>query len=397
MNFWRSLAGMVELELASADIETSINTANEHGITLYYLNRTSDLSARFLLKRADYKMLDSLCQKRGDVLKLVARKGVYWWLKGLLRRPVVVIGLILISFTLFFLPTRVLFVRTEGNFLIPDRQIIAAGERCGVYFGASRRDVRSEKVKNAILSALPELQWAGVNTKGCVAIISVRERTEAETKEDEYVGSIVAERDGIITSCTILEGNALCSVGQVVQKGQVLISAYTDCGLCIQVTQARGEIFAQTERNLSVIAPTECIEKREIQNTKKKISLLLGKKRINLWKDSGIWDTTCDRMYEEYYVTLPGGYQLPLGVAVETGTVYQLQESQLQPEALEASIADYGKSYLYQHMVAGEIINSSETLDVSYGLIYLNGEYVCTEMIGRVQREQIGEENGENS
>ena len=281
--------------------------------------------------------------------------------------------------------------------MIPDRQIIAAGESCGVYFGASRRAVRSEKVKNAILSALPELQWAGVNTKGCVAIISVRERTEAETKEEqEYVSSIVADRDGIITSCTILEGNSLCSVGQVVQKGQVLISAYTDCGLSIRATRAEGEIFAQTERNLSVVAPTECIEKREIKNTKKKISLLLGKKRINLWKDSGIWDTTCDRMYEEYYVTLPGGYQLPLGVAVETGTVYQLQESQLQPETLEASIADYGKSYLHQHMVAGEIINSSETFAVSDGLIYLNGEYVCTEMIGRVQREQIGEANGEN-
>lgn len=39
-------------------------------------------------------------------------------------------------------------------------------------------------MKNALLSAIPELQWAGVNTYGCRAVISVRERTLPERKPE---------------------------------------------------------------------------------------------------------------------------------------------------------------------------------------------------------------------
>ena len=92
----------------------------------------------------------------------------------MLFRPVLLAGLGILFLLAMYLPSRVLFIRVEGNMQIPDRQILAAAEECGIRFGASRREVRSEKVKNALLSSVPQLQWAGVNTAGCVATISVR-------------------------------------------------------------------------------------------------------------------------------------------------------------------------------------------------------------------------------
>ena len=42
-------------------------------------------------------------------------------------------------------------------------------------------------------------------------------------------------------------------------------------------------------------------------------------------------------------------------------------------------------------MIAGQVISREEMLASGSGVYKLAGEYVCTEMIGREQREQIGE------
>ena len=397
MNIWKSLGGVIQAELVSADIDTSLNALYSAGIALYNVEKKDEFTTIFQIRRVNWNKLNALAQKRGDQLKIRKQSGAFYQFRSLIHRPVITAGAFILIFALFFLPTRVLFVRTEGNAAISSQKIIEAGARCGITFGASRRNVRSEKVKNALLAELPELQWAGVNTKGCVAIISVGEKTESESEPATgYISSIVAKRDGIILSCSATEGNLLCTEGQAVQKGQLLISGYTDCGLCIRVSGAEGEILAQTERKLTVIKPSQSLSKGIIQNQRKKYSLLIGKKRINLWKDSGIWDATCDRMYEEYYVTLPGGYSLPVGIAVDSGSVRQLHLTEDDPESQKSAIAEYTKYYLHQHMVAGNLISSSENMDISEGLIQMNGEYTCTEMIGKVQREQIGEDNGKN-
>ena len=79
-------------------------------------------------------------------------------------------------------------------------------------------------MKNALLQQIPTLQWAGINTDGCVATISVREKTVQMQQDVRYpVISIVAVRDGYITQMTVTAGSAGCKVGQSVEKGQVLI------------------------------------------------------------------------------------------------------------------------------------------------------------------------------
>ena len=393
MDLWKSIAGMVEVELTSAEPGAAFRAVNEAGIPMFEVRQITDLTARFLIYRKDYMHLAAMSEKRGETLRICRRKGVYWSLKNLFHRPVLFVGMTALLCLIFYLPTRVLFIRVEGNSAVPTKQILAAAEESGICFGASRREVRSEKMKNALLSAVPELQWAGVNTSGCVAVISVRERTDPEQKAEEEatVSSIVAARDGVIYSCTVVRGNALCTVGQAVKAGQVLVSGYTDCGICIQATRAEGEIYAQTSRELTAVTPAQWVKRGDAVETKRKYSLLLGKNRINLWKDSGIWDATCGRMYEEYYITLPGGFQLPFGLAVEKYTFYETAASELPQSDAEETLEDFAESYLTRQMVAGNILSKDETVSLEGETYLLRGEYVCTEMIGKVQREQIGE------
>ena len=89
---------------------------------------------------------------------------------------VLIIGLMLLLFFSVWLPSRVLFIEIQGNDTLSAQSILEEAKDCGIIMGASRRFVRSQQVKNTLLDKLPQLQWAGVETIGCVAVITVRER-----------------------------------------------------------------------------------------------------------------------------------------------------------------------------------------------------------------------------
>lgn len=398
MNLWRSLEGMMEVELTSAEPELSLERINEEQIEVFHVRRKDSLTFLFSIRRADYAILSKMCDKRGETLKILEKKGLYWVGKSLLRRRALLIGMTLLLCFILYLPSRVLFVRVEGNTGVPSRKILAAAQECGIGFGASRRHVRSEKVKNALLSAVPELQWAGVNTAGCVATISVRERSAFPPKPKAYeVTSIVAARDGYLISGTVTSGTPLFTVGQTVREGETLVSGYTDGGICIRAVRAEAEIFAQTSRELTVITPYNRFLREEEKGSTKKISLIVGKKRINLWKDSGNLDVGCGRISSSYTLTLPGGFALPLSLEIETFLSFDMSQGELDRAHGEKALREFAQQYLSQEMVAGEILQRSETLFRENGFYSLEGEYRCTEMISREHREQIGEEHGENS
>ncbi len=386
MDLWRSLNGMVQLELTSADPAAAISQINSAGIVIHNANREDDdIVTRFAVRRQDYKRLRALARKRGYDLRLSRRSGIYWLGRKFLHRPVLIAGIFLFLLLAMYLPTRVFFIEIEGNITIPTRLILEKCQQCGISFGVSRREVRSEKMKNALLEAIPELQWAGINTSGCTATITVRERTQTEQPQtDTGVSSIVAIRDGVITECTATRGNQICKVGQAVTAGEVLISGYTDCGICIQATNAQGEVYAATNRTLSAVTPLNWQSKAQKTVTQKKYSVIIGKKRINFYKGSGISGATCDKMYEESYVTLPGGFRLPIIVLTEIWTYYEESAvTSSQPE-----LPKFADRYLLEQMIAGKIVSRIETGTVEDSVYRFQGNYACTEMIGQVRSEE---------
>lgn len=398
LDFWRSVDGMVEAELTSAEPETAFDAIGRGNIEIRNVQKLSELTHSFLVSRRNVQLLAELCKKRGETLRVQRKKGLYWGIRQILARRFLLFGGMMLLTIVLWMPSRVFFICVEGNDTIPDRKIIEAAETCGIMFGASRRAVRNEKVKNALLSAVPELQWAGVNTSGCTATISVRERSEPEdTGKENMVASIDASRDGYILSCTVTKGNLLVKPGSSVKEGQTLISAYTDCGRTIRAEQAEGEVFAQTSRAVEAVMQANYLQKGKQTEIKRKISLLLRKKRIFLWKDSGIWDASCGRMYEEYYVTLPGGFRLPFALCVEEYVCCETSETVIPEAEAEARLTVFSERYVTENMVAGKIIHAQQTVQLEGGSYRMKTNYACVEMIGRVRQEQIGDTNGENS
>lgn len=381
------LRNRIECVLTGADIAASLRQMENSGITLLQIEVLDQLTVQFTVSRKDFSIVQSIAERRGDALRIRRKTGYYWYFRELWKRPVLVIGLIMLISLSAWVPGRIFFINVEGNDQVYTNQILEEASHCGIHFGASRRDVRSEKMKNSLLQRLPQLQWAGVNTHGCVAVISVRERTPPPVKEDcSEVSSIVAARDGVILSMTVTAGTAMCKPGDPVKAGQVLISGFTDYGNFVRAGKGEGEVYAQTFRNQTVYAMTDCGFRQEKSDTAKKYGMILGKKRINFHNSSGISDTTCVKIYSEQYVTLPGGFVLPVVFFVEEVIFAPIVSDSLTDT--QPFMHSFITSYLQSQMIAGEILHTSTVFTDGVGVSRLDGRFDCVEMIGMIRTEE---------
>lgn len=382
--------GRVVLEITCADSCRFVNSLINDGICLEDVIYHDDLRTKVTTSYNEYTRILASAEKQGALVKVLSKVGAYWKLQVLYKRPVMVISCLVVVLLACFLQSRVLFYRVEGNHYVPENKILEAVQECGIHFGVSRRKVRSEKMKNALLEKIPQLQWAGINTVGCTATISVREKTEPESTDQnsKQVTSIVASRDGIIQNCTVYQGNPLCSVGQAVKAGQTLVSGYTDCGIITKATQAKAEINALTYRQLEVVTPDALHIRGAYLGKKTRYGLKIGKKVIKFLKDSGNSTDLCVKIYLEEYWQLPGGFTLPIALIKETCYTFdENTESSVLSEA-ENWLEDYAKNYLENVMIAGEVISSQTEIIQNDSVCNLHGKYTCLEMIGQVRVEQ---------
>lgn len=384
MRFWDSVIGRVKCRLISPSLEQSINRIT-HQCNISDLELIDELTATFWLHRADLGRI----QHTNDRFEVIGHSGLFWTIDRLKKRPVLLAGIMLLICLIFFLPTRVLFVSVHGNDQVSDTTILDAAQNCGIVFGASREHVRSEKIKNALLRSIPQLQWACINTKGCVAEITVQERLMDNNSESCGLSNIVAGRDGIITGITVYSGTPLCRVGQVVKKGQLLVSGLADLGLVIKSCSADAEITAETTHSVTaVVLPvyTKVEENTKIEN---RYSLLIGKKLIKFYKDSGILSPECGRINKIYNLILPGGYPLPISVIREQ--VLHRNVSTCVDNETDAFpwLSDAADTAVQSEMIAGEIIKRASESENDGSLCRFRAHYRCREMIAVVQKKEL--------
>ena len=387
---WRSLFGTVLLEIQCADTGGMLEKLTKWNITIIDLQYIDDLTVMLRVTRSDYRRVRLALSGNGCKISVKGQKGIYWKIKGLLRRPIFTIGVSLYLFLIAAMPGRVFFVQIEGNSTVPDRLILETAQACGISFGANRREVRSERMKNELLEKIPQLQWAGINTYGCVAVISVQERKEEPKRAERNTASIVASRDAIIRQITVLRGTQLCKVGQAVKAGQTLVSAYKDYGLSIKITGAKAEIYGQTEHDLEVATPVLAAARTAEVGRQRKCSIILGKKQINFFKDSGISGPSCVKMYKKTYLTLPGGYVLPVAwVTYE----YIYYDTQVTENSDFSFLGQSARDYLMSQMSSGRILQEDSDSSVVDGRYRFLATYSCYELIGLSKNEELMQKN----
>ena len=302
---------------------------------------------------------------------------------GLLRRPVLLLGLLAAAAATFVLQEFVWTIEVEGNDRLPAGQIVQALEELGIAPGTWGPSIDSPETRNRMLLRMPELAWLAVNRSGGRVQVLVTERQQPpDTRAPYAVANVVAARDGVLTEVSVTEGMRLCAVGDTVRQGQLLVSGYEDYGLFIRPVCASAEIYARTWHTGTVVTPAERLEKRYTGREWKQVTLIVGKKRIKLWGNSSISKPDCDKMIVEKAVRT-SGYAYPLRLETAILREYVLEPAPAPQVQTEKLLQEAWRRAVQAQMLAGRIDATQESLLMQGGLCILQAQSDCTELISR--------------
>ena len=164
------------------------------------------------------------------------------------------------------------------------------------------------------------------------------------------------------------------------------MSAYKDYGISVKMTGAKAEIYGQTEHNLDVVTPITVSKRTKETGRDQKYSVIIGKKQINFFKYSGISDTSCVKMFKKTYLTIPGGYVLPVAFVTQEFIYYDTEVQEIREFSF---IEPFSKSYLLSQMMAGRILQGKFDMTMEDNICRFWGHYSCYELIGVTKDEEF--------
>ena len=196
--------------------------------------------------------------------------------------------------------------------------------------------------------------------------------------------NILAAKDGLITSVTATGGSQVIRPGDLVTKGQLLISGVTNLDKTLMISRAEGEVYARTWNATDAVTADELAYKRRTGRETRVFAVTFGKKKIKFYKTSGISYGNYDKMTTEKPLTLPGGYTLPASLTVTVFREYTVEPMPVDKAAAEVLLEQCVRQQLLGSMTAGSIQSVRQRVRQENGCYRLSGMAECQEEIGTV-------------
>lgn len=252
---FRWFPGWVRVETEGGYPERLLNAIAKEEISVWGV-RFRDERMRFSCFAGDYRLMRHRARRACVRMRVRQKHGLPFWLHRYRRRKGLLVGLVLYALILALLSPRIWAIEVVGNSATPSEEILAVTQDMGVRLGARMDGLQIKQLEIMGLNRLPTLAWISVNPSGCVARVEVTERKPTPQVLDlSHPSDMVAVRDGKILSVTVVSGEKRVMAGEAVSAGTVLIGGRVESELGEQLYRAYGEVWAQTERRITVSVP----------------------------------------------------------------------------------------------------------------------------------------------
>ncbi len=376
---YEKLRGRLRVEVCGAYVEGLLNAAALEAVELWEIECVDDHTLRLNIYEPDFPRFRALAEKCMCELKVLSARGGSRDRKLIKRRWGLLAFLAVSALLLLVSSLFVWEIEVVGNEKLSRGQVLRALSRSGVDLGTYRYSVSADLVRSSMMQQLPELGWMTVNINGSRAMAVIVERQE---KPEIYAQSdpadIVAAETGIIKRMSVENGKPAVKQGDSVLEGELLVSGLMDSlSSGSKFVRAKAKVMADTWHELSAVCPAEEEVKEPGFLSRSRFALVFGKRRINLYFDSGKAIDGCDKIIHEYKLGVEGLFALPVTLVREELIPY---ETELQPSYDRDAMARQLEKQLLEGM-DGEVLSRSFSEGESGGLYVLTLRSHCLEDI----------------
>ncbi len=206
-------------------------------------------------------------------------------------------------------------VRIDGNEKLSDSAIESELEAAGLYSGMRWENISLNEIEGKLLDSSKSIGWVNINRRGCVAYVTVKEKTTYETEEKQVAYSnILAVRDCVIEEISVKSGVAMVSVGDAVKQGQLLISGIVETEFGTNFVRAEGEVIGRTPEKISVEVPWVDESVSYGEEVISSVNLEIFNFSINIFKNYSNLDGRCVIIKDTEECFVFERYRLPVKI-----------------------------------------------------------------------------------
>ena len=389
---WYYLHGYVMIEVSGFSVERFVNMAAFRGIYLWNIQPKGS-AVQMNVSAKGYNLLAECAEKTGCRYEMVCLCGLPAVLKKYKKRKVLSLGILIFVGILYALSSFVWVVEVQGNERIEKQQLLKACQEAGMAPGTLKWNIHTDDITQYLLETFEDISWVSVSIDGTEALIRIVETIpKPEIIDKQTPSDLVAKKDSVIQSIITEAGTPMVQSGDVVKKGDVLISGEVvlvvgdeeEAGR--EYVNARGTVLAKTWYTLEEELPLSYTEKKYTGIEKKDKSLLIGDTIINIMQPN-MEDGSYEKKHTGGNQLAIGDFKLPLSWAEETYQQYEtIQKTRTEQEAkkqLETQLKQKA-----EEMVQGEIENIEIQYEVKDDTLLAKATITVIEDIAQQQKKQ---------
>ena len=309
------IIGFVNLTVVGFFVERFINNCMNNKIFLWGIKRKNSTLLTVNININNFKKIHSIARKTKCKVKINSKKGLPIILHKYRKRKLLLLLLIPIFLVIIISSNYIWNIEIAGVEKINKDELIMQLSEEGIKVGAIKSEINSANVINNIRLKRKDISWMSVNMKGTNVIVTV---VEAEEKpeiidKDEYC-NIVATQRGMITKITADTGTAQVKVGDIVEKGDILIGGYMEGKYTdTRYMHAKGKVEAKVwyTKKVKSVFTREITEETGV--TQDKYSVKINNFEINLYKTLPNFENY-DKISETNKIKLFRNFYLPIEI-----------------------------------------------------------------------------------
>lgn len=207
------------------------------------------------------------------------------------------------------------------------KKVLSTLSDMGVRRGAYIRRINPDEIKRRVLLKHSDLTWMWLNLDGTSAEIEIVPRKKApSTIKITEPANVIAQRSGLVTKIQTFCGTPLVTVGEAVEKGQILISGIFKSeneNIPVYYHHAGGIVEATVWDEKAVILPKQLSEKVRTGNKKSAFGVNFTKNNVNFSINSRISYREYDKIVKNIRIPF-------LGVAFFRADYYEVNVNMRQ-------------------------------------------------------------------
>ncbi len=294
------------------------------------------------------------------------------------------VGVLVFFLAIFISNLFVWNVEVNGNALVSDEQVFKVCDENGLHFGSFIGNIDEKDIEFKLKEKFPEISWVSLNRVAGKYVIEISEsKRKPEIVNFEGPGEIVSNFDGEVVYVEAYSGTPLVNVGDVIHKGQLLVSSVEEIKGRdnVIISPSSAKIIAKVRHKNEIHCNKNSVidQKTGIQKFEKSFSLFGLKIPLKLnRKDKKV--VKCKEIYKPLKLL---GIRFPILMQTTVYDVYETVNLANDIKNIKRVLASEEKKWELNEFMGSKILNRFYNFEENDDEVVLKSELLVEQRVDK--------------